>query len=68
MGSKKANKRKKDNSARKAIQKDPLKFAERLVEPREGAFRFRVGNYRIKFDVENSKIFVLNIKKMDKAY
>ncbi len=51
-----------------AAQKDPLKFAERLVEPRGGTFRFRVGDYRIKFDVENDKIFILSIKKRDKAY
>ncbi|MEK7173924.1 MAG: type II toxin-antitoxin system RelE/ParE family toxin [Patescibacteria group bacterium] len=51
-----------------ATQDDPLQFAERLTEPREGEFRFRVGDYRIIFDVVHKKIFVLAIKKRDKAY
>ena len=33
-----------------ASQQKPLKFAKRLVDPREGEFRFRVGDYRIFFD------------------
>jgi mRNA interferase RelE/StbE len=51
-----------------AEQENPLRFSERLTEPREGEFRFRVGNYRIIFDVTNNKIFVLKIKRRDKAY
>lgn len=34
-----------------AAQNDPLQFAERLTEPREGEFRFRIGDYRVVFDV-----------------
>jgi len=51
-----------------ATQSDPLQFAERLIEPREGGFRFRIGDYRAVFDVVSKKIFVLAIKKRDKAY
>ena len=51
-----------------ASQENPLRFAERLVEPREGDYRFRVGNYRIIFDVAGNKIYVLAIKKRDEAY
>ncbi|OGF82050.1 hypothetical protein A2924_03755 [Candidatus Giovannonibacteria bacterium RIFCSPLOWO2_01_FULL_44_16] len=47
---------------------DPLQFAEHLVEPREGEYRFRVGDYRIIFDVIGDKIFILAIRKRDKAY
>ena len=49
-------------------QKDPLRFAKRLTEPREGEFRFRVGDYRIIFDVVDKKIFVLAVKRRDDAY
>ena len=51
-----------------ALQENPLRFAERLVEPREGDYRFRVGDYRIIFDVVGNKIYVLAIKKRDEAY
>ena len=30
-----------------ASQKDPLKFARRMVDYREGEYRFRIGDYRV---------------------
>ena len=51
-----------------ADQENPLRFAERLTEPREGEFRFRVGDYRIIFDVAKNQIIILAIRKRDKAY
>ena len=36
-----------------ATQTAPLKFAERLADPYLGDWRFRVGDYRIIFDVVN---------------
>ncbi len=40
---------------------NPLKFAERLRYPELGEFKFRMGDYRIIFDVENGKIIILKI-------
>ena len=51
-----------------AVQKDPLKFAKRLTDSREGDFRFRVGGYRLLFDVEGNVIYVLKVEKRDKSY
>ena len=51
-----------------ASQKDPLTFAKRLTDYEEGEFRFRVGDYRIAFDVEKNTIYILTIKKRDEAY
>ena len=51
-----------------ASQKDPMKFAKRLVDSREGEFRFRVGEWRIFFDVKGSNIFILRIKPRSRAY
>ncbi|OGD33107.1 hypothetical protein A2608_02280 [Candidatus Azambacteria bacterium RIFOXYD1_FULL_44_10] len=51
-----------------AGQKDPMKFAKRLINPIEGEFRFRVGDYRIFFDVIKNRIYVLSISRRDKAY
>ena len=31
-------------------------------------FRYRIGNYRILFDVEDNKIIVIHIKHRSKAY
>jgi len=51
-----------------AKQDNPLKFAEHLTDHKEGEFRFRVGDYRIIFDGDENTIYVLKIKKRDKAY
>lgn len=51
-----------------ASQENPLKFAEKLTEPREGDFRFRIGDHRIIFDVSKNQIIILAIRKRDKAY
>jgi len=51
-----------------AEQKEPLKFAKRLVNPDEGEFRFRVGDHRVFFDVVRNTIVVLKISRRDQAY
>ena len=51
-----------------ASQNDPLKFVEHLSDRREGEFRFRVGNYRLIFDVRANVIYVLKIDRRDKVY
>ncbi len=54
------------------VQEDPLKFAERLTDPRFGEYRFRVGNYRIFFDVDRKKnltiLFILDVKHRKESY
>lgn len=40
-------------------QEDPLVFADTLTNSRLGQFRFRIGNYRVTFDVEE-KILVIH--------
>ena len=42
-------------------QENPLKFAEKLKDYRFGEYRFRVGDYRILFDLENQKITILKV-------
>ena len=51
-----------------AQQKDPLKFAKHLIDSREGDFRFRIGDFRILFDVYKNSIYVLRMERRDKAY
>jgi len=38
---------------------EPLKFAERLQGPSLGEYRFRIGDYRMIFDVGDNEILVL---------
>ncbi len=49
-------------------QSDPLAFAERLTDYREGQFRFRIGKYRVTFDVRDNTIFVLKVGRRDEIY
>jgi len=51
-----------------AGQNDPLKFAKRLTDHYLGQHRFRIGDYRVVFDVIDSRIFVLKIAKRDEVY
>ena len=49
-----------------ASQNDPTRFAKRLSG--YDAYRFRVGNYRVIFEVSGDVLFVLAIVKRDDAY
>ena len=40
---------------------DPLKHAENLTESRLGKYRFRIGDYRVIFDLEGEEIVVLRV-------
>jgi len=41
--------------------KEPLKYARKLVTPKIGTYRFRIGAYRVIFDIGNENIVVLRI-------
>ncbi len=51
-----------------AEQADPLKFAKRLSGNQLEEYRFRIGEYRVCFDVADERIIVLKIAKRDKIY
>lgn len=40
---------------------EPLKYAKKLASEKIGTYRFRVGDYRIVFDIENDEIIVLRV-------
>jgi len=42
-------------------QENPLRFAEKLKDYRFGEYRFRIGDYRILFDLESHKITILKV-------
>lgn len=49
-------------------QDNPLEFAQPLTKPADAQYRFRVGNYRLLFDVEGSNIVVLHIQHRREVY
>jgi mRNA-degrading endonuclease RelE of RelBE toxin-antitoxin system len=49
-----------------AGQSDPLQFAEPLTGV--DAFRFRIGDYRVIFEVLHGTLWILAIKRRDEAY
>lgn len=51
-----------------ATQDNPLRFAEHLVDFREGQYRFRIGEYRVVCDMAQGGLYVLKIAKRDKVY
>lgn len=55
-----------DTVAKKKIKKkieeycrDPLLYAKKLVNPQIGTYRWRIGNYRIVFDIDKKNIVIL---------
>ena len=47
---------------------DPFKYAEKLTDSRLGNYRFRIGDYRIIFDFEESDICVLRVGHRKEIY
>jgi mRNA interferase RelE/StbE len=47
---------------------NPLQSAERLTDPELGGYRFRIGDYRVIFDIEGSDIVVLRAGHRKEIY
>ena len=47
-----------------ATQVNPLHFAEHLTDSPYGEYRFRIGDYRVTFDVKRGLITVLEILRI----
>lgn len=47
---------------------DPLKYAEKLSDPALGTYRFRIGDYRVIFDIEGNDIVVLRVGHRREIY
>ena len=42
-------------------QQEPLRYSETLRNPNLGTYRFRIGDYRVIFDIEDNEIVVLRV-------
>lgn len=49
-------------------KESPLDFAERLTDPVIGTYRFRIGDYRVIFDIEGHDIVVLRVGHRREIY
>ena len=45
----------------KEYAQNPFKYARRLVNPYIGTYRFRIGDYRVIFDINDGTIVILRI-------
>ena len=51
-----------------SLQENPLRFADKLKDYRFGNYRFRIGDYRVLFDVEDKKIIILKVGHRSDVY
>lgn len=49
-------------------QSHPLQYADFLIDSRLGEFRFRIGDYRVVFDVKDDTIVILVIGHRREIY
>lgn len=45
----------------KEYSNDPLNYSRKLTDPKIGTYRFRIGDYRVIFDIEDETIIVPRI-------
>lgn len=45
----------------KEYSNDPIYYSRKLTDPKIGSYRFRIGDYRVIFDIEDETIIVLRV-------
>lgn len=48
--------------------KNPLTYAKKLTDSRIGTYRWRIGNHRVVFDVDDQKIVILRVGHRREIY
>lgn len=51
-----------------SLRKTPRKKSKKLINPELGTYRYRIGDYRIIFDIDNKKVVVLRIQHRKDVY
>lgn len=51
-----------------AYSKKPLFYAKKLINPSIGTYRWRIGNYRVVFDIDGKNIVILRIGHRREIY
>lgn len=52
----------------KQYSQSPLSYAKKLIDLKIGSYRWRIGNYRIVFDLKRKNIEVLQIGHRNEIY
>ena len=52
----------------KQFAQDPYKYAKKLIDPRIGTYRFRIGDYRIIFDLVENDLVILRVGHRREIY
>jgi mRNA interferase RelE/StbE len=47
---------------------EPLRYARKLIDPSVGTYRFRIGDYRVIFDIYDKNIAILRIGHRKSIY
>ncbi len=45
----------------KVFRKDPISLAKKLTNPKLGTYRYKVGDYRVVFDIDNKTVIILRV-------
>jgi len=49
-------------------RQEPLRYARKMAGPALGGYRFRIGDYRVIFDLEGDDIVVLRVGHRSQVY
>ena len=52
----------------KEFAKKPFRYARKLIHPKIGTYRFRIGDYRVIFDIDDDNIVILRIGHRKSIY
>jgi mRNA interferase RelE/StbE len=50
------------------LQDNPSRLSEKLIDPKIGTYRFRIGDYRVIFDIEGNDIVILRVGHRKEIY
>jgi len=45
----------------KEYEEEPFRYASKLIDPALGTYRFRIGDYRVIFDIKGEELIVLRV-------
>ena len=52
----------------KIYLENPLKYGKKLTDPKIGTYKFKIGDYRVIFDIDEKKIVVLRLGHRKNIY
>jgi mRNA interferase RelE/StbE len=52
----------------KEYSKEPQKYGKKLINHKIGTYRFKIGDYRVIFDIDNNNLVILRIGHRKSIY